>query len=317
MALISRVDPTRPPEHPTNPRVVLSIDGGGIRGIVPAVVLANLERITGHRTCDLFDMIVGTSTGGVLATALGAGIPAREIVALYHTQARRIFHAPWHWKLRRGFRLKAPKYPDTGLRTTLQSYLGEAMLSQSLTRVMVTAFATDPDRAGDGGIDWITSMASDFLSSQAAVVEYLHRNRSDIIRVDPQADGRSDSVALFKSWREKHAGIRMWEAAYATAAAPTYFPGIVLGNRAYFDGGIYAQNPTAIAEAEAKKLWPEAESIEYVSLASIGVNPGVPMDATSPKVLYQLHRDGQDQWDEWGHLIKHAVLPTRKLRTFD
>jgi patatin-like phospholipase/acyl hydrolase len=48
---------------------VLSIDGGGIRGLIPAVVLAEIERRTGRRIADLFDLIAGTSTGGILAAA--------------------------------------------------------------------------------------------------------------------------------------------------------------------------------------------------------------------------------------------------------
>ena len=51
---------------------VLSIDGGGIRGLIPAVVLAELEGRTGRRIAELFDLVAGTSTGGILAGALGA-----------------------------------------------------------------------------------------------------------------------------------------------------------------------------------------------------------------------------------------------------
>ena len=51
-------------------RTVLSIDGGGIRGIIPAMVLDHLETATGHRAADLFDLMVGTSTGGILALGL-------------------------------------------------------------------------------------------------------------------------------------------------------------------------------------------------------------------------------------------------------
>jgi uncharacterized protein len=52
---------------------ILSIDGGGIRGIIPAMVLADIERRTGRRIAELFDLIAGTSTGGVLA--LGLSVP--------------------------------------------------------------------------------------------------------------------------------------------------------------------------------------------------------------------------------------------------
>src|SRR5262245_7559493 len=64
---------------------VLAIDGGGIRGLIPALVLTELERRTGRRTFEMFDLIAGTSTGGILACALCAPdpLPASEIVGLY------------------------------------------------------------------------------------------------------------------------------------------------------------------------------------------------------------------------------------------
>ena len=65
---------------------VLSIDGGGVRGIFAAAVLANLERDTGTRITDHFDLIVGTSTGGIIALGLGAGMSPEEILALLRRQ---------------------------------------------------------------------------------------------------------------------------------------------------------------------------------------------------------------------------------------
>ena len=78
-------------------RRVLSIDGGGIRGIIPALVIAHLERTTGKPACELFDLIVGTSTGGILALGLAlqdeAGDPllaAKRMVALYERHGAEI-----------------------------------------------------------------------------------------------------------------------------------------------------------------------------------------------------------------------------------
>jgi uncharacterized protein len=60
---------------------ILAIDGGGIRGLIPAIVLAELERRAGRRASELFDLIAGTSTGGMLACALCAPDPAGRIAA--------------------------------------------------------------------------------------------------------------------------------------------------------------------------------------------------------------------------------------------
>lgn len=68
---------------------VLSIDGGGIKGVFPARYLALVERETGKKINEYFDLIVGTSTGGIIALALSIGIPAKEIENLYGNNAKK------------------------------------------------------------------------------------------------------------------------------------------------------------------------------------------------------------------------------------
>ena len=89
------------------PRRVLSIDGGGIRGIIPAMVVAHIERKMGRPAHELFDLMVGTSTGGILALGLsrpGARRPAqfsaRWVVKLYEEQGANIFEYSLWRKLR-------------------------------------------------------------------------------------------------------------------------------------------------------------------------------------------------------------------------
>ncbi|MBT7340331.1 MAG: patatin, partial [Halieaceae bacterium] len=81
-------------------RTVLSIDGGGIRGIIPAMVLDHLETMTGHLAADLFDLMVGTSTGGILALGLAqpdtekpenSRFSARDLADLYANRGSQIF----------------------------------------------------------------------------------------------------------------------------------------------------------------------------------------------------------------------------------
>jgi hypothetical protein len=84
---------------------VLSIDGGGIRGVIPAIVLKRLEELTGRPTSDMFDLLAGTSTGGIIALALtvpsseggGARYSAADLVELYESKGPDIFSASgWH-----------------------------------------------------------------------------------------------------------------------------------------------------------------------------------------------------------------------------
>jgi patatin-like phospholipase/acyl hydrolase len=72
-------------------RYLLSIDGGGIRGIIPAAALVKLEKTTGKLTRDIFSFVAGTSTGAILAAAVAAGVPAIRILDLYTNRAREIF----------------------------------------------------------------------------------------------------------------------------------------------------------------------------------------------------------------------------------
>ena len=72
---------------------VLAIDGGGIRGLIPALVLAEIEERTGRRIADMVDLIAGTSTGGIIACALAkpSPMPASEIARLYEEDGPEIF----------------------------------------------------------------------------------------------------------------------------------------------------------------------------------------------------------------------------------
>lgn len=215
---------------------VLSIDGGGIRGIVPATVLAALEERTGRPVCDLFDLIGGTSTGGLLALALtrpGVGGPhwsAAEIVTLYRKEGPRIFTRSLGKRITSVEGLLDERYANGPLREVLARYFGETTVDQALTDVFVTAY--------------------------------------DLAARKPK---------FFKSWRED-AGVPMAVAAEATAAAPTYFEPVAVGDAALIDGGVFAGNPAMCAYAEAVRLWP-AEPITVVSLGTGSQTRPIPLSA--------------------------------------
>lgn len=215
---------------------ILSIDGGGIRGIIPALVLAELEERTGRGAADLFDLIAGTSTGGIIAAAVAApgpegGAPhaARELVALYRDEGPEIFSRSALKRLTSGLGLLEEKYDDGALVAALRRYLGDARVSEARTRVLITAYE---------------------LETRAPY--------------------------FVKSWRtaaEPDRDIRLWEAARATAAAPTYFePALVEppgGGAALslVDGGVFATNPAMCAFAEAARIAP-GEPVRIVSLGT-------------------------------------------------
>lgn len=126
---------------------ILSIDGGGIRGIVPATVLADLERRAARPAAELFDLLAGTSTGGIIALALTApaagGGPrwrAEELVGLYREEGPRIFSRSLVKRVTSADGLLDERYANAHLREALRRYLGDATVGQAVTRVLVTAY---------------------------------------------------------------------------------------------------------------------------------------------------------------------------------
>lgn len=127
---------------------VLAIDGGGIRGLIPALVLADLERRSGRRVAELFDLIAGTSTGGLLALALtrpGAR-PAAELVDLYVEEGPRIFRRSLKRRILSLGGLLDERYPLEPLERALEKHLGDARLSEAAVDVLVTAYALEERR---------------------------------------------------------------------------------------------------------------------------------------------------------------------------
>ena len=189
---------------------VLSIDGGGIKGIFPAAVLATLDQeyLQGHSIGDCFDLIAGTSTGGIIALGLGAGLTSCEILGMYLNEGHRVFpsrEGGLRGKIRR---LVSAQYDRRPLDQLLVQRLGDKTLRDSKYRLLI-----------------------------------------------PSTEGRNGEVWVFKT--PHHPGYtldgdeRMSSVAAATSAAPTYFMPLKQRGYTYFDGGIWANNPTMVALVEA------------------------------------------------------------------
>src|SRR6059058_6023894 len=126
---------------------ILSIDGGGIRGVIPATVCAAIERQCGKPIAELFDLIVGTSTGGILACSLarpGAdGQPmhtAEHLIELYTTDGPKIFHRSLLKRITSAEGWIDERYSNEALRESLSEHLGDARLKDALCQVFVTAY---------------------------------------------------------------------------------------------------------------------------------------------------------------------------------
>jgi uncharacterized protein len=123
---------------------VLAIDGGGIRGLIPALVLTELERRAGRRVFELFDLIAGTSTGGILACALCApdALPASELVKLYEDEGPEIFDRSLFQRIRSAEGLLDEKYDDAALDRALERFLEHKLLSETRPDLIVPAYDT-------------------------------------------------------------------------------------------------------------------------------------------------------------------------------
>ena len=214
---------------------ILAIDGGGVRGLIPAVVLAEIERRTGRRIADLFDLIAGTSTGGILACALarpgedGPAFSAADLIGLYESEGPEIFHRSLLKRIKSVGGLTDERFDDSALNAALRRYLDGSRLSQTVTDLFITAYEIERREAFF------------FRSSRA--------------RVDPAYDFAVVDVAR------------------ATAAAPTYFEPVrvspVEGSDSYalVDGGVFALNPAMTAYAE---LAAEGRADEVELVVSLG-----------------------------------------------
>jgi predicted acylesterase/phospholipase RssA len=122
-------------------RRILTIDGGGVRGIIPATLLAALESTTGRPTRDAFDFVAGTSTGAVIAAGVAAGIPASRLVTLYAERSGDVFRRiPLLSTLRRI--LRGTVYDTSVLNALIREELGAARdwrLNDAPVDMLITA----------------------------------------------------------------------------------------------------------------------------------------------------------------------------------
>jgi patatin-like phospholipase/acyl hydrolase len=123
---------------------ILAIDGGGIRGLIPGLVLTELERRSGRRVFELFDLIAGTSTGGILACALCAPdpLPAAEVVKLYEEEGPEVFERSLFQRIRSADGLLDEKYDAAQLDRELERFVQHKRLKETKPDLIVPAYDT-------------------------------------------------------------------------------------------------------------------------------------------------------------------------------
>jgi patatin-like phospholipase/acyl hydrolase len=114
---------------------ILSIDGGGVRGIYPAYILKRIEESFTVRLHEIFDMVVGTSTGSIIAGAIAVDYPLKDVVTIFEEKSRKIFRKSW---FSFGGAI-ASKYSRQELEDILRLALGSRTLSETKTRLVIPA----------------------------------------------------------------------------------------------------------------------------------------------------------------------------------
>lgn len=189
---------------------ILSLDGGGAKALFTAHVLAQFEEDHGARVVDRFDLIAGTSAGGIVALGLGAGLSPAEIAEHYLSLVSKVFPAKRQRKWRPS-RVTDPAYSSEALRKALTDVLGDRILGQSAKRLLVPAWNVQ--------------------SGEVHIFKTPHSPR------------------LTRDWR-----VKMVDVALATSAAPTYFAAANVDGAQLIDGGVFANNPSVLAIAEATSM---------------------------------------------------------------
>lgn len=223
-------------------KTLLSLDGGGIRGLMSARILQELEGRTDKSIHELFDLIVGASTGGILATCLArprrgpANGPcaAEELVQLYSKRGERIFSRSFWKGLSSLWGLSDEKYDAKPLEGILTEMLGDAELKDTVPDIVVPSYD-------------------------------IERRKPYLFKTSKARDGKRNRNHLLR------------HVARATSAAPTFFEALLLDHkkwkgekgkqRALIDGGLLASNPSMIAVSEAVS---SGADLSEILLCSIG-----------------------------------------------
>ncbi len=226
---------------------ILSLDGGGIRGLYTAELLKHCEKKfgLGEPIARYFDMIAGTSTGGIIALGLGLGIPTREILNFYHNYGRKIFPPLpvgcfgqilqcLKWLIR-------TKLDHEELENALKLRFNDHLFGESITRLVIPAF----------------------MMPKTEIV---------VFKTDHHEDFAKDHLTP------------MWKVARSTSAAPTYLKGHEHdeSGHIFIDGGVWANNPVMIAIVDALTTYDL--NPEQIEVFSIGTG-NMPFELSSPSVL--------------------------------
>lgn len=261
---------------------ILSIDGGGIRGIIVMELLKKLEKLTNRKIFELFDLVCGVSTGAIVVCALSSekNLTLDEGLHIYKKMSYKMFHRPSTLDILTGASrlVSTHAYYDVDLwETLLKRHIGYRRIidTSKLPHVPKVCCVS-------------TTICDQYIDA------HVFRNYTFPLNVQSVYSGSHTA--------------RLWEVVRASSAAPAYFGDFQLDGQLHQDGGILYNNPTAVAIHEARCLWPN-DNIQCVVSFGTGRTRGRPTN----------WKDGQKIFSE--NVLEQAALSsswkTKFLRILD
>lgn len=210
---------------------ILALSGGGYLGLYSAAVLAGLEEQVGEPIGRRFDLVAGTSVGGIIAAAVAFELPLAPLVRFFRDRGTEVFspRALPGGTVGRLIDLSrsvlGPKYGNATLRAALEERLGTATFAQALHPLLLPAVN-------------------------------VTRGQTKVFKTPHAEASRGDER------------VRVADAVLGACAAPAYFPSVSIGGALYADGGLFAVAPDQVALHEAEHFM--GIDIERVRMLSIG-----------------------------------------------
>lgn len=214
------------------PYLILAIDGGGIRGIIPAQMLTLLEKEIGRPIGEVFDCVAGTSIGGILALSLVQPDPqnpskpkrsAAESAQFLETEGPKVFEKTRAQMMQSMYGIREPRYSNNNLSSAVTREFQEDKLSSAIADTVITTY--------------------DLNTGKSFIFSHFKGNQNE-------------------------PPFKMRDVGMGTAAAPIYFPSYSFHNLNLVDGGLVANNPSLIAFIKARERIDPARDIFILSLGT-------------------------------------------------
>ncbi|KAL9642103.1 hypothetical protein ABK040_007109 [Willaertia magna] len=266
---------------------ILCLDGGGLKGLNEITCCKIIEEKVGKKMCEIFDLICGTSTGGILTHLFQAGLSCDECREMYLSLGKKIFDL----SVNNGGSASS----NTNVTKTLLTIKGKAWYDEKQLEALFRNYVGDAELCElhhDNPLSFVLSSMNPFDENTKKNVLKIHQQLqfegidqefyNDLLM---QAE---TTPFLFRSYncpfradlefKKKHPdfylgtvngnGIKRVHALRATSAAPLYFKEMIIGEREFVDGAVVANNPAVCSLFEARQIWPNHQNFLFVSLGT-------------------------------------------------